>query len=318
MRLLPDVLEQLGVSIRLLRESSLKTRLAFILIDNVVELTVRAKCNRLAATWWVPLDLRERKWVRGGGFRDLTKVLERQAVIDTALKSSLDTCHDIRNLTYHRGDSFESVLSELATFYFQASCDLITNAFGTDSVYFDDDAVATEVRELRRGATQLSGEDRINVAHLIQYITSIGPKQERSLANTLADEVRERVQEFDQALAFIQDHIGDGHSAIEGVQQHWLRALGPKAPIVEYGDDGINYEQAWKEYLDDAEKYLPGRRFLKKSPVETWHKAANRLRHKPSPDAIREYKRVMDDLNPLLDAADDIARNIAQLDDRPE
>lgn len=318
MRLLPDVFEQLSVSIRLLRESSLKTRLAFILIDNVVELTVRAKCNWLAATWWKPLDLRERKRVRGGRFRDLTKVLVQQDVIGTVLKSSLDTCHDIRNLTYHRGDSFESVLSELATFYFQASCDLITCAFGPDPVYFDDDTVAEEVRKLRQGAIELCGEDRINVAHLIQYITSIGPTQEQVLANTLADEVRERVEEFDYALAFIQDHIGDGHSAIEGVQQHWLRALGPKAPIVEYGDEGINYERAWSEYLDEAEKHLPGGRFLTKSPVGTWKKAANRLRHKSSPEALLEYMRVMNDLSPLLDAADDIARNIAQLDDRPD
>lgn len=132
---LADNIDQLDLALEQLSINDRNfDRFAFMLIDNVLELTL----HQFAKEKEYKNELSKYSEKHFKNFKLVSKALSQNfdekvrgscqlELFDEKLRDSILSCHKFRNTAYHQGLRHEGVLHSLALFYFQCTCEVINN-----------------------------------------------------------------------------------------------------------------------------------------------------------------------------------------------
>jgi hypothetical protein len=134
-QVLADHIDQLDLALdQLAMRDRNFDRFAFMLIDNVVELTLHkhAQDTEILDNEWGKLDAPkfDPKTVAeatGSYFEPKVKLAKLTGMIPTDVAESLVSLHTFRNAVYHAGARHEGFLHSLALFYFQNACTVLAS-----------------------------------------------------------------------------------------------------------------------------------------------------------------------------------------------
>lgn len=132
-QILADHIDQLDLALDQLAMGDRNfDRFAFMLIDNVVELTLHTyavDCSEEGPPWAsAPVPKREQDAISaalGRYFAAKVRLAKSKGLLLDDVAESINYLHEFRNAVYHAGVRHEGILHSLALFYFEIACSVL-------------------------------------------------------------------------------------------------------------------------------------------------------------------------------------------------
>jgi hypothetical protein len=128
--ILDKIMEQIEeATVQIDKKTTTGSRLALILVDNALELSMWDKINRYFIDNGNYEDYKNflKKYEH---FTNKTNFLVKESIITAKEKNVYDKCHSFRNEVYHQNIIRESIINDLAKIYLEACCNMIPKLFG--------------------------------------------------------------------------------------------------------------------------------------------------------------------------------------------
>ncbi len=215
-------------------------RFAFLLIDNVVELTFHkyaedhASENMMWGSLSPPNAPQTVKDGLGQYFDRKTKAMCKLDLIDDALRDSILSLHKFRNTAHHQGLRHEGILHSLALFYFECCCDVL----------------------LRYKLTGW-GWGNENISHRARkYLGNFHPGNPHDALKAAYNRLSEVASSMGGSL--VADLTADLTTIVDELDG-WIDFLATDNPRAINRDDAIIDAQAWPfSFSDEAKEFAKG------------------------------------------------------------
>ncbi|WP_027177115.1 hypothetical protein [Desulfovibrio aminophilus] len=256
-------------------------RFAFMLIDNVVELTLhkfaqdKAGENEMWGRWGEPKhDQKVIKEALSQNFDCKVKAAGKLGLLNKAISESILNLHSYRNTAYHKGLRHEGILHSLALFYFRNACTLLA---AYEPVWW---SWSSSDKPSHRAQKYLGDPRRGDYRKVFEFayarLDSVAASMHEDLVGDLSEDLSKTIDSIDETIDFLVDGGPKKKNRDDVIIdcQVWPFA---------FTDDAKAYAKAngCKEttvggFLDWITKNYPWP--LRKDPVSGWRKRLATLR----------------------------------------
>jgi hypothetical protein len=291
---LADNIDQLDLALDQLAVSDRNfDRFAFMLVDNVVELTLhkfiqdKARENEM----WTHLDKpkfdsKVIKKALGQNFDNKVKAAYKLDLIDEALCNSILCLHSFRNTSYHRGLRHEGILHSLAIFYFRNACILLKSYKPRYWSWSSSDVIPFRARKYLGNLKSLDHEAKFIDSY--NRLDEIAASMNNNLIDDLTNDMRNTIDDMDYTLDFLSNDSPTKKSRDEAIidAQAWTFAFTDKAK--EYAKINGCTENTIGSYVEWLiNNYMWNFKF---DPIEGWYSRLNTLStEKDNHKALKRY-----------------------------
>jgi uncharacterized protein YutE (UPF0331/DUF86 family) len=123
---LAKIMEQIKeATVQIDKNTTTGSRLALILIDNALEISMWEKINNEYSPEDYEAIINKTFKEKYPDFKDKTNFLVSDSIIEQGTKDIFDTCHHFRNEVYHKNITKESIINDLAKIYLEECCKVI-------------------------------------------------------------------------------------------------------------------------------------------------------------------------------------------------
>jgi len=308
---LADNIDQLDLALDQLEVSDRNfDRFTFMLVDNVVELTLHKFIQDKASEneMWKHLDKpkfdsKVIKKALGQNFDNKVKAAYKFDLIDESLCNSILCLHSFRNTSYHRGLRHEGILHSLAIFYFRNACILLKSYKPRYWSWSSTDIIPYRARKYLGNLESLGHEEKFLDSY--NRLDEIAASMKNNLIDDLTNDMRNTIDDMDYILDFLANDSPTKKNRDEAIvdAQAWTFAFTDKAK--EYAKiNGCteNTIGSYVEWLINNYKWN-----FKFDPIEGWYSRLNALSsEKDNHKALKHYYDFMkqtDEIRSILNEA---------------
>ncbi|MCS4092630.1 hypothetical protein [Rhizobium sp. BK176] len=311
LRFLASVLDQMDLALEHIQKGSIHdARFGLMLTDNVVELVLhriakdqheRLKAYRhLAEKYQHTKELEE---AMGRSFEAKLRFARIEGQVTDEQSRTIAIMHLFRNELYHLGVQYESIVQDLALFYFSTACGFLAEFKIRGFSYTWGIELPERSRKYftRRGDYSPAGiGDFPKACRTLD--AACGHDKSKTIGG-LVDHMEEVIRDCDTSLDTIADGIYDNQrmtrdeAAVEC--QAWPLAFTPEARA-------FAKKKGWHgkttfEFVEWLRQNYPLK--FKKDPIPSWRRQAKRLRSNGNPHkALETYQSFMTVTLPMRDA----------------
>ncbi|MFZ2499560.1 hypothetical protein [Methanosarcina sp.] len=278
-------------TIQIDKKTTTGSRLALILIDNALELSIWEKINSKYS-----IDNEDYEEVISGKFRaqllkdyeyfnNKTNFLVSEGMITQKEKEIYDTCHFFRNEVYHQNIIRELIINDLAKIYLKACCNVIVKLFDSSFYIFDYMKPVPEILTKYEivNSYGILKDDKIDKAVNTFFNTRVcSPLQ---FSQTLALDINKRIEKVREDINYVEHYIEPASTNIEPASTNIEQASTNIEPA------STNIEPASTTPLTFEKE---------KSSLESFSRRANQLKRKnDTSNALTRYYNIDKDLIPI-------------------
>ena len=284
-------------------------RIAFMLVDNVVELTLLSYArdrdieNKLLRRSGEPkYDTKLIMKALSRSFDKKVKAVRDLGLIDDEQCTSLLHLHSFRNTAYHQGHRHETILHSLAIFYFMNACDLLMQYDPSSWSW------SSEYLYSHRARKYISSINSIDP--IIAFKTAFARLQEVvdsfdfDLIGSLFTDMESVIDHTDKMINVLQKGWPVKRTRNEVVvdAQVWSFAFTEKAR--KFARDNGYTEKGGKEYTEWLTENYNWK--FKTDPIDTWRRRLTTLSQQTNNHkALKHYCDFMNQTNKIRSQIDD-------------
>jgi len=301
--ILPCV-EQLDLAASLLNEkTNIKSRLALILIDNIVELIVHTKCvsiirwdNNFKRTLGEKYTQKDKNEVLGKGFDPKFKFLFKAGVISEKQRDFALLVHPFRNEAYHLGIIHDDIIFELSCEYFRMACTLFESLRpNTYSLPRIEQLTETAKRHLlSSGDTKANFITKFDFCEISNSLVKMLPIQSSSLGMALSNSATRRAKDIKEMIHYLCGGFNKltYDEVIYQLQyDHELYKDQPDGAYQLSNQEEINKYMSKRKFLNDHWKPK-----ITGNTLERWERRATEIGHiKDSTVALNKFISLTND-----------------------
>lgn len=292
-------------------------RFAFMLIDNVVELTLHRFAQDKAAEneMWGRLgnpkhDPKVVEKALGQNFDGKVKSAAKLGLLDGVVCESILNLHSYRNTAYHKGLRHEGILHSLAVFYFRNACTLLKAYEPRLWSWSSSDKPSHRARKYLGDTWLRLGDPRKVFESAYTRLDCVAESMDEDLVGDLSEDLSSTIHSMDEAIDFLANDGPENMSRGEVIVdcQAWPFA---------FTDQGKAYAKAngCKEttvsgFVEWTTENYPWP--VKKDPLPGWRTRLDALRKEK--DYHKALKRYCDFMRQTEDLRSQIGEAALQLD----
>ena len=295
---LADGIDQLDLALDQLavRERNFD-RFAFMLIDNVVELTLHRFAQDRAAEndLWRALkkpknDPKTVQQALGQRFDAKVRLASDLGLVKASTAASILTLHGFRNTAYHQGLRHEHILHSLALFYFRTACAMLEAYKPRSWSWSSNDTLSHRARKYLGDAYR--GDHAKIFPAAYRRLADVAGSMPGSLVDDLTADMSTTVDELDNVIHFLATDSPQPMTRAEAVvhAQAWK---------VAFTEEGLKWahDNGWKDgpifaYVEWLIKHYPWP--TPKDPIPSWRSRVQSLRSERNEDlALKKYHDFM-------------------------
>lgn len=288
-------------------------RFAFMLIDNVVELTLHKFSQDKASANERWRSLGEEKYdakvvarALGPNFDGKTKAAFKFGLIDEVTSESLLNLHSFRNTAYHQGLRHEGILHALAIFYFRIACKVLC-AYEPGGFYWaSTDKISHRALKYLGNTSSLGFLDEFRGA--FQRLDWVAKSMGDDLVADLSKDMSSTIDAADENLDFLAGESDGGRDDAVVDAQLWP-CLGSGAAEKFAKDKGVSQVNK-KVFIDWVRENYPWS--VSVDPIPGWKSRLDALRKESDND--KALKRYCDFMRQTEDIRSKITEAALQVD----
>lgn len=319
MRYVIPCVEQLDRAAKELHEkNAVNSRLALILIDNVVELVCHRRCKDLidcdGGSSWADnprYPHRQRRRVLGRFFDQKISFLRGEQLLAEEEREFILIAHEHRNKAYHIGLRDDSIIWSLAWHYHKLGCDLFGRLqprwMGSTSSDPYTARVKFHLRNIgSRGALALFPDFQ----KLAESLSGVRPPTDRSLGVVLSEALLDELEELESQVEFLVTDNPTKMKKPEIVRHvQWYADLQAELDKTELFPSDQSYQKEVRrirKLMDSTWK--PKYEHL---PIDSWRRRARELAREDSfLKALKKFESVRTDKNYLVEVIGEAASEL--------
>lgn len=296
-------------------------RFAFMLVDNIVELTF----YKLAQLKYDDFNYINKGQQTGSSIKNIEKALynqffidkikfaESEKIITNEIAESLKYLHLFRNKVYHAGSGYEIILHSMAINYFIIACSILKNFPRRE---FDIQSTTFEVSY--RSKKYLEKDSLYyakSYSNAFQRLKDIGSSMKQNLVEDLTLDMAQKIRMIDDDIHFIAETISDDYNRDKAVifGQAWPFSNSQKAIDFAINNNcEVIGEDEFLEWLTINYQWR-----VSKDPVFELKKRFERIKtEKRSHKALEIYSKFIIDTEELITTIHEAAIHLDWLIDR--
>lgn len=290
-------------------------RFAFMLIDNVLELTLHQFAKEKEYENEMRKHITEPRndpklvaKAMSQSFDQKVKASSQLGLLNEKLKDSLLSLHQFRNTAYHQGLRHEGVLHSLALFYLQCTCEVINNYEPTIWSWYSGDKISYRIRKYIGYPDFFDGKKAFKEA--FYRLSEVSKSMGNTLIVDLANDMNNTISDVDRMIKFLASEGPEKKTRNQVIidVQAWDFAFTDQGK--EFAQMNSCQEKHHLHYVKWISQHYPWE--IKIDPIKGWqarHKSL--IEEKDSHLALKKY---IDFINQTREIRDKIDKAASLLD----